>query len=213
MTQILIYFKKFVLVAVIAALGLAALPVTSAFALGAGDETKPPVDATQANDQQLENAWARLQRIYEREGNLMVRAEQFSSRIQNLIDRLNEKGFDTSGIQAALDAFEADLKDAHPTYEGAKGIINAHKGFDDTGRLTDRDLATETIQSLHDKMKEVRDTLGEPFKTLREAIKTFREANRPAGAPAAPDGSQAPHGSFQPQQGPGGFLGFAPAQP
>jgi hypothetical protein len=213
MTKILMLVEKFVLVAVIAALGLAALPVTSAFALGPGDETKPPVDATQPTDQQLENAWARLQRIYEREGNLMVRADQFSSRIQNLIDRLNGKGFDTSGIQAALDAFEADLKDAHPIYESAKGIISAHKGFDDNGRLADRDLATETIQSLHDKMKEVRDTLGEPFKALREAIKAFREANRPAGTPAAPDGSQALHGGFQPQQGPGGFPGFAPTQP
>ncbi len=213
MTNILILLKKFVLVAVIAALGLAALPVTSAFALGAGDDTKPPADATQPTDQQLENAWARLQRIYEREGNLMNRADQSSSRIQNLIDRLNEKGFEPSSIQAALDAFEADLKDAHPIYESAKGIINAHKGFDANGKLTDRDLAIETIQSLHDKMKEIRDTLGEPFKALREAIKAFREANRPAGAPAAPDGSQAPHGSFQPQQGPGGFLGFAPTQP
>ena len=58
MTKILIPMKKFILVAIIAALGLAALPVTSAFALDAGDDTKPPADATQATNQQQDQQYA-----------------------------------------------------------------------------------------------------------------------------------------------------------
>jgi len=83
-------------------------------------------------------------------------------------------------LQAALDAFEDVLKDAHPIYESAKGIINSHQGFDTDGQLTDRDKAVETVKDLGAKLKEVRQITGKPGKALRDAIKAFRDAYRPA---------------------------------
>ena len=99
---------------------------------------------------------------------------------RDLIDRMNENGKDTAALQAALDAFEEALKEAHPVYESAKGIINSHQGFDADGKVTDREKAVETVKELRDKMQEVRGIIGEPGVALREAFKAYRDAHRPA---------------------------------
>ena len=180
MKTLSLLFKKSLLVALVAALVLAALPVTSAYASGVSDPTDPPADETQFSGERLEWVWARLQRVYERQGRVLDRAEQMAEKIQNLIDGLNDNGKDITALQAALDAYVQALKDAHPVYESAKGIISSHQGFDADGKVTDREKAAETVKELGGKIKEVRQLIGEPGKALREAIKAFREANRPA---------------------------------
>jgi uncharacterized protein len=180
MKTLSLLFKRSLLVALVAALALAALPLTSAYASGVSDPTDPPADQSRFSGERLEWAWARLQRVYERQGRVLDRAEQMAEKIQNLIDRLNDNGKDTTALQAALDTYVQALKDAHPIYESAKGIISSHQGFDADGKVTDREKAAETVKELGGKIKEVRQLIGEPGKALREAIKAFREANRPA---------------------------------
>jgi tetratricopeptide (TPR) repeat protein len=181
MLKLTSFFKKTVLVALVAALALAALPVMNAYASGLNDPTDPPTAETQQpSNERLERAWARLQRVYERQGRILDRADEMDERIQGLIDRMNENGKDTVALQAALASYEEALKDAHPIYESAKGILNSHQGFDADGKLTDREKAVETVKKLRDKLNEIRQIVGEPGKALREAIKAFREAHRPA---------------------------------
>ena len=175
-------FKKTVLFALVVALALVALPVTSANAAGSSDPGDPPANETQFSGARLGRIWVRLGRIYERQGHILDRADGMVERSQDLIDRMNENGKDTTALQAALDAFEEALKEAHPIYESAKGIINSHQGFDADGKVTDREKALETVRELGDKLKEVRQIVGEPGKALREAIQAFREANRPVDA-------------------------------
>jgi len=174
-------FKKTILAALVAALALAALLVTSTYASGLSDPANPPTEGTRSPDIRLERAWAHMQRVYERQGFMLDRADRLVERIQELIDRLEENGKDVTALQAALDTFEEALKDAHPIYESAKGIINSHQGFDADDKVTDREKAVETIRGLGEKLKEVRQLVGEPGKTLREALKAFRDAHRPAG--------------------------------
>ena len=175
-------FKKTVLIALVAALALAALPFTNVYASGLADPENPLADTTQVSDERLERAWARLQRVYERQGRILERADAMVERIQDLIDRMEENGKDVTALQAALDAFDDALKEAHPIYESAKGIINSHQGFDADGKVTDHEKAIETVKDLGEKLKEVRELVGEPGKALRDAIKAFRDARRPAGA-------------------------------
>jgi uncharacterized coiled-coil DUF342 family protein len=180
-------FRKTILVALIAALTLAALPITSVYAVGLSDPTDPPADETQqVSNERLERVWARLQRVYERQGRILDRADAMVEKIQNLIDRMNENGKDTTALQAALDTYEEALKDAHPVYESAKGIINSHQGFDADGKVTDREKALETVKDLRDKLQEIRQIVGEPGAALREALKAFREAHRPADSSNTP---------------------------
>ncbi len=175
------FFKKTILFALIVALAMASLPFTSAFAAGAKDPSTPP----QMTNERLENIWARQIRAYERMGH----TDEFIARVQKLIDRARANGKDVSAMQAALDVFAAKAKEAQPVYESIKGIISSHQGFDSNGKVTDPAKAKETIQSMHDKLKAIRETMDGAGKALREAIKAFREANpRPEKTPTPTGG-------------------------
>ena len=178
-------FKKTVLLALVAALatlGVASLPFVSVAAAGVNDPTPPPQG--RLSNERLEQVWARQQHLYERIGNGFDRADEFTERVQNLIDRAKENGKDVSAVQAALDAFEAALKEAHPIYESGKGIVNSHQGFDSNGKVTDPEKAKETVKAMHDKLQEIKTAMNGTGRALREAIKAFREANpRPEKTP------------------------------
>lgn len=168
-------FRKTILFALVAVLGIASFPFVNASAAGENDPTPPPQG--QISNERLEWIWARQLRIYERIGKLFERQDTFTNRIQQRIDRAKAKGKDVTAAQTALDAFEAALKDAHPIYESAQGIVNAHRGFDSSGQLTDPAKARETVQAMREKLKEIKDAMAGTGKALHEAIKAFREAN------------------------------------
>ena len=172
-------FKKTILVALVAALGLASLPFVNVFAQGANDPTVPP-PAGQVSNEKLEKAWARQLKLYERMG----KTDEFVAKVQKLLDKASANGKDVSAVQAALDAFNASIKAAKPIYESAQGIINSHQGFDANGKVTDPAKAKETVKAMHDKMQEIKAAMDGTGKALRDAIKAFREANpRPVKTP------------------------------
>ena len=168
----MIFFKKTILVALIAALGLATLPFLSVSAAGLNAPASL-AQKGQISNERLERIWAHQLRLYER----MSRANEFIERVQKLIDRAEAKGKDASAVQAALDAFAAAVKEANPIYESMKGIINSHQGFDDNGKVTDPEKAKETVASMHEKMQEIKTIMNGTGRALREAIRAFREAN------------------------------------
>ena len=174
-------FKKTLLVALVAALAVASLPLFSVSAAGEGD---PPVPQGQVTGERLEKVWAHQLRLYERLGKGFDRSDGFVEKVQTLIDRAKENGKDASEVQSALDAFEAALKDAHPIYESAKGIINSHQGFDNDGKVTDFEKAKETVKAMGEKLKELKDAMDGTGRDLREALKAFHEANPRPEKPA-----------------------------
>ena len=174
-------FTKTLLIALVAALAVASLPLIRVSAAG-NDDPQPPQG--QISNERLERIWARQLHLYEKIGNGYDRSTTFTEKIQKLIDRSADNGKDVSAVQAALNAFEAAMKDAHPIYESAKGIVNSHQGFDDNGKVTDPEKAKETVKSMGEKLKEIKDAMGGTGKALREAIRAFREANpRPEKTP------------------------------
>lgn len=176
-------FKNTVMFALIAALGLASLSIFSVAAAGSNDPTPPPAQPSgQITNDKLEKVWARQQRRYNRLGHV----DQLVDRIQKLIDRATANGKDASGVQPALDAFKAARKDAQPTYESMKGVINSHQGFDANGTVTDPEKAKETVKDMRDKFQEIKTTLNGTGKALRDAIQAFRQANpRPTATPSS----------------------------
>lgn len=174
-------FKKTLLIALVAALAAASLPLVGVSAAGTNDPLPPQGEAP---NERLERIWARQLRLYERIGNGFERSDAFVERVQKLIDRAKENGKDVSALQAALDAFEAALKDAHPIYESGKGIVNSHQGFDGNGKVTDPEKAKETVRTMGEKLKEIKDAMHGTGRALHEALKAFREANpRPENLP------------------------------
>jgi hypothetical protein len=180
-------FKKTLLIAMVAALAVASLPLVSASAAGAYD---PPPPERKLSGERLENIWARQLRVYEKIGAWLDRGDAFADKVQELIDRASANGKDVSAVQAALDAFEQALKDAHPIYKSAKGIINSHQGFDNEGNVTDIEKAKETVKAMGGKLREIKAAMDGTGRALHEAIKAFRKANpRPErNAPSTPEG-------------------------
>lgn len=171
-------FKKTILSALIAALVLAALPLTGVSAAGQTDPT-PPAQG-QVSNERLENIWARMNRRYERLGNFFDKSDGLVDKASKMIERLEEAGESTAELEAALAAFEDAVKDAHPIYESCNGIINSHKGFDSDGKVTDAEQAKETIKELGVKFGEIKSTMDGTGKALIELMKSIRDAHRPA---------------------------------
>ena len=166
-----LHFKKTILSALVAVLVMGSFPFVSGSAAGLDDPTPPA--QTQITNERLEKIWARQLRLYNRMGH----TDELIARIQRLIDRAKTNGKDISAVQAALDAFSAAVKDAHPIYENMKGIINSHQGFDDNGKVTDPVKARETVKGMHGKVQEIKTVMNGTGKALRQAIKAFRQAN------------------------------------
>src|SRR3972149_5660612 len=179
-------FRKTILFALVAALAVASLPFARVSAAGKYDPTLPP--RGEISNQRLEQVWARQLRFYERIGNGFERADRFTDKVQQLIDHAQENGKDVAAVQAALDAFEAALKDAHPMYESVEGIINSHQGFDADGKVTDTEKAKETVRAMGEKLKDIRAAMNGTGRALLEALRAFREVNpRPQQTPT-PEG-------------------------
>ena len=173
-----ILFKRTILLALVAALGVASLPFASVFAAGTYDPKTPPQG--ELTNEQLEKIWAKQIKAYEKFG----KSEDFVAKVQQLIDRAGANGKDVSAIQTALDAFEAALKDAKPIYASMNGIVNSHQGFDTNGKVADPEKAKETVKQMGEKLKAIREAMDGTGKALHDAIKAFREANpRPTKSP------------------------------
>jgi hypothetical protein len=187
MKMIVMFFKKSVLMAVVAALGMASLPLATVAAADEYDPPIPPVGQGQISNEKLEQVWARELHLYERIGNGLERVDRFTEKLQQLIDRAKENGKDVSAVQAALDAFEAAIKNVHPIYESGKGIVNSHQGFDSNGKVTDPEKAKETVLAMREKLKEIKAAMNGTGRALRAAIKAYREANPPPQPTSTPE--------------------------
>ena len=179
-----LFFRKTILVALLGALAVAAMPLVSASAAGASDPTPPQA---QISNEKLEQVWAHQLQVYARLGKGFDRLDGFTAKAQRLIDKANANGKDVSAVQAALDAFKAATKAAHPLYESGKGIVNSHQGFDADGKVTDPEKARETVKEMRDKLQEIKSALDGTGKALREAIEAFREANPRPQPTSTPD--------------------------
>ncbi len=131
----------------------------------------------------LQRAWVREQRIYDRLTRFYDNIDARIERGQQLIDKAQANGKDVTALQAALNTFEAAVKQAQPTYESIKGIVASHQGFDAAGNVVDPVKAFETVLNMRDKLKEIRQIIVPPAKALRQAIRDFRLADQPVAAP------------------------------
>jgi hypothetical protein len=154
------------------------------YALAPSDVATPPAPT----GERLERVWAHEQEIYERLGNFLDKAGARIEKAQGLIDRARANGRDVTALQAALDDLADSVKRVRPVYEGGKGIIASHQGFDDAGQATDFEKALATVRQMGSKLREIRQTLLPSLRSLRDAVREFRQANR-AIPTATPSGA------------------------
>jgi hypothetical protein len=167
-------FRKMILSMLVAVLALAALPAANVLA----QEENPPVREPSA--EQLEKAWARQRKVYERLVKVFEEGDEHLARAQELIEKATAKGRDASAVQAALDAFSAAVERSTPLYNEIDALISTHAGFDASGKVTDAAQAQATVQAVRTALKELKTSMDGTGKALRAAIEAFREANKPA---------------------------------
>ena len=183
MSKFTLYIKKTALAVLVLALSLAALPAVGASAAGLPDQSTPPANLPSKSG--LEHAWARVQATYQRQGTRLEKADEFIGKVQSLIDKASQKGWDTSAVQVALNAFTAVIPAAQTAHDPGAAVISSHSGFDGSGKVTDRSAAIESVKALVQVLKDTRTAMNGTGKALREAVKTFREAHHPGqGTPA-----------------------------
>ena len=138
------------------------------------------------DNKRLEQIWARAQTAYLRQSDRLAKADEFITNAYSLIDKANQKGWDTSVIQVTLNAFTAIIPTAQAAHNPGAAIIASHNGFNADGKVTDRAVAVETVKALGQVLKDTRLAMNRTGQALREAVKAFRNAHRPAQAPATP---------------------------
>lgn len=142
------------------------------------------------NGQKLGLVKQRLENIFTRQQqNLAIQAQRIdklgdiSTRTQDRIDALREKGLDVSSLESALEAFEAEIPQIRTSHQDAADLIAAHNGFGDNGKVTDIKAAGVTVKKVHEALQSTRQKMLEAGKNLRDAFRDFREANPPQNNP------------------------------
>ena len=182
-------FTKILIAGTILSLGFMSFPALNAYAAGLNDQTTPPTPS-QGTFPRLQTAWSGVQKIYQKQGDLLTKAAGQVTKVQDLIAKANSKGYDTSAVQAALTAFESALKAAQTIHDGGASIISTHAGFDVNGNVLDLTQAKATVQSLRQVNQNTRAAMDGTGKALIAAIKALREAHKPS-----PSGTPAPTNS------------------
>jgi shikimate 5-dehydrogenase len=178
MFKLISFVKKFALIVPVLVIGLAALPSTEIAAATLQDPPSLP-----ANSTRLEKVWVRMQTVYHRQDDRLAKTNDLVARVQNLIDKTNQKGWDTSTIQAKLDAFASVIPAVQVAHDPGAAIIASHNGFDANGKVVDRSTAVATVKFLGQVVKDTRAAMNGTGQELRQAIKAFRNAHKPAVAP------------------------------
>jgi len=168
-------FKKLVITILLLGVGLLALPTTNALAAEPPGQPEIPSNLV-VTPARLERTWTRLQRSYERQDERLAKSADFIGRVETLIEKANNKGWDTSEVQAALDAFVQALPAAAQAHEPGAAIIASHAGFDDNGMVIDRQAAFETTKSLRQVLMDTRSAMDGTSEELRHAIRDLFEA-------------------------------------
>lgn len=158
----------------LAVLTVAALPAQTVAALGP-DGTPTPTGTP--NPAQVN---ARLEKIFARQQNIVARmslSQESMVRFETLIARAEKAGQDVTSLKTALASLKNARETTQPLRDQAQTLVTARAGFDTNGKVVDAEAARQTVKSLAEILKQVRQSVGPAAKAWREAAKAFRQAH------------------------------------
>ena len=118
------------------------------------------------------------------ERGIMARVERIgygvpTTKIELPITGLRDNS-DALALEKALSDFKSKISDAKTEHDQGSSVLNAHAGFDDTGKVTDKEQARTTLKQTREHLRGAHLDLREGTRTLRLVIRDFRKANKPA---------------------------------
>lgn len=154
---------------------LAVFAATSASPALAYNEADQPIEKMLGAAFHKEEAWLKRQEA------ALEKAVRGNERLQNLIDRAKENGLDTADLESAMANFNAAVTEAQSNHDLAAVILAEHEGFDAQGKVTDVELARQTLKDAHQAIQDAHRGLIKAGWDLSDALQGWREANpRPA---------------------------------
>lgn len=154
---------------------LAVFAATSASPALAYNETDQPIEKMLGAAYHKEEAWLKRQEA------ALEKAIRGSEKLQALIDRAMENDLDTADLESSLADFNAAVEQAQAKHDLAAEILAEHKGFDGQGKVTDLELARETLKNAHQAIQDAHRGLIMAGWELSDTLQAWREANpRPA---------------------------------
>jgi hypothetical protein len=143
------------------------------------DPPGTPGPFQQLRDQALENFYQRAQLALQSQQLRIDLANQIAEASQTWIDTLKGQGKDTSTLESALADFKAGVAAGQDEHDQAASILDAHQGFDGSGKVTNRDQARQTLQGARDHLVAAHRDLRDATVEFRRVVNDFRRQNRP----------------------------------
>lgn len=171
-------FTTLISIATVSAFALGALFVSPATALAApttDDGTPGPF----ADGSRLELACRQLALVLQGQQNRIDYAKSVATKAQTWIDELKGNGKDTSSLETALASFNTSIANAQSEHDKGQAAYDAQAGFDGNCKLTDREAARATLQTVNDALRAAHRYLVDATITFHRAVQDWRRANRP----------------------------------
>jgi hypothetical protein len=100
------------------------------------------------------------------------------AKAQARIDDWKNQGKDTTALETALTALKGQIAAAQAAHDQAADILAAHAGFDDSGKVTDREQARQTVREAGESLRDAQLDLKEARLDLLKAVRDWRKSNR-----------------------------------
>lgn len=130
------------------------------------------IKALLKKDYQIEQNW-----LIKQQDNLNKTAAVVTN-VQNLIDKANGKGKNTTALVNALATFQSQIATSQSSHDTAASILSTHSGFDANGNVIDRDAARLTVKSARQSLSDAHALLWQAAHDLHQAVKEWRENNK-----------------------------------
>lgn len=160
----------------ITSLVVAVIPFSAVQADSPRQEDIPPVLENEGKGTAfLEKMLQREQKMNENQTNLFDKADDVIAKLESAIEKGKTNGKDVSAIEDALEEINDQIMAARAAHDKATSLLNNHTGFDDSGKVTDVELARDTIREAGRNLREAHRMIGA---SIRDAMKAIRECRR-----------------------------------
>ncbi|HEY9153330.1 MAG TPA: hypothetical protein VIN60_10625 [Anaerolineales bacterium] len=133
--------------------------------------------ATPASYTALMKAYKDDQNWLKTQENNLDRANTVVTQVQALITAAKSDGIGANGLSAALAVFQTQLRTAKSSHATASAVLSAHKGFDNSGNVTNPVLAAQTVKDATQSLTDAHNVLVQSSSDLLRALKLWSAYN------------------------------------
>ncbi len=165
---------------IVIAISVFALVITTAFvalspvSAAAEAQASQPTPPASGGSPALTKAFQAEQAFLARQAANLDNTANLVTKIQDLVTKAKARNVDTSALEAALTAFQAQVSEARSAHDTAAGILSTHNGFNADGSVSDPTLARQTVQDARQSLQSAATILKQAVNDLHNAVKNWR---------------------------------------